>query len=237
MLDLAPQRKDSLTARLTLKAARLLSMSLLLIAALGVASGCSAKSSALTFKSAHSDVEYAQDFTCAFYEHTDNGEYHAVLIEDGIHPGGNKPRGPIVASAAAPLSQTVHVRVLWRPIRGTKPDTPSATNAVIDWYVRTNDSAQANDLLHYRGAGFVVVSESKGKATFTIRSAHLELTDSAGRLHDPLGDSSLTGRFVAINNPGVVNTTVETLVSAGQKPGAPSPAAHEGPPPRAPAGP
>jgi hypothetical protein len=98
-------------------------------------------------------------------------------------------------------------------------------------------SAQASDLLHYRGAGFVVVSESKGKATFTIRSAHLDLTDSAGRLHDPLGESSLTGQFVAINNPGVVNTTVEGLASASQKPGAPSPAAHDGPPPRSPAGP
>ena len=237
MHEIAPPRKASQAASRRIHTPGPLLLVVLLLTGLCSITGCSSGPASLTFKSTHSEDEYSQQFSRAFYSHPENGEYHAVLIEDGIHPNATKPSEPIVASAAAPLSQTVHVRVLWRPIRGTKPDAPSATNSIIDWYVRTNDSASATDHLHYRGAGFVSVSESKGQARFVIRSAHLELADSGGKLRDPLGASSLSGEFVALKNPGVVTSTVDDLMASAERPALPSHAAHDGPPPRTPAGP
>src|SRR5437868_9185922 len=100
-----------------------------------MATGCGSKTASLTFASNQGDSRFSQDFTRAYYWRTESGEYDIVLSEDGISPAKVKTSGPIVASAAAALNQTVHIRVLWKPLRGSKPDAPSATNAVIDWYV------------------------------------------------------------------------------------------------------
>src|SRR5690606_1179943 len=160
-----------------------------------------------TFTSTESDRQYAQKFNKAYFRQTERGEYDAVLIEDGISTARRSTAGPIQASATAPLNQVVHIRVLWRPLRGSKPDTPSATNAVIDWYVRANDPGGRGDHLHYRGAGFVTIDGSGSEARFAIRSAHLELADGAGSLRDPLGDSSLSGTFIAARRPELVSST------------------------------
>jgi hypothetical protein len=168
-----------------------------------------------------------------------------VLIEDGLSPApeDKKSTGPLHAASAAPISQVVCLRVLWQPLRGVKPDTPSATNAVIDWYVRSNDPASRDDQLHYRGAGFVRIDDSGPQARFVIRNARVQLTDSTGRLQDPLGQSLLTGSFTATRNDAMVAATLEALHQ--HSPGQPADqsippadsAAHQGPPPRAPTGP
>jgi hypothetical protein len=157
-------------------------------------------------------------------------------MDTGVTPIRSQSTGPILTSTSAPLSQTVHLRVLWRPQRGSRPDTPSATNAIIDWYVQTNDAPAQADRLHYRGAGFVSIDDGGQRARFTIRSAHVELKDGTKRLQDPLGNSSLSGSFLATRNDDIVASTMQTLrpVTGGQPTHA---SANDGPPPRSPAGP
>jgi hypothetical protein len=216
----------------------LLALSIFLL--LQLPAGCSSGPAWLTFRSAHAERQYSQRFSRAYFTRTADGEYDVVLVEDGIVPSTPAKRaGPITASAMAPLSQMVHLRVLWRPLKGVKPDHPSATNAVIDWYVRSNDSGDTEgDYLHYRGAGFVTVDESHDRAGFAIRSARVELSDSSGRMQDPLGESVLTGSFVATRNAGLVGSTLASIRSEDAPAQQPSQASmHEGPPARAPAGP
>ncbi len=198
--------------------------------------GCSRGPAWLTFKSTQSDKQYTQKFNKAYFSRSDGGEYNAVLVEDGLLNTAPKPTGPIVSSGAAPLSQVVNLRVLWRPLRGSNPDTPSATNAVIDWYVRSNDPAARDDQLHYRGAGFVTIYDSDKKARFDIRNAHLELAEGTGRLQDPLGAASLSGSFDAVRNEGMVASTVSVFKPRSVLSQVPQPqaSAHDGPPPRAP---
>lgn len=211
---------------------------ILALAGLAFGSGCSSKNGSLSLRSNNSKLEYSQKFTRAYYSRNENGEYDIVLLEDGIIPKRSKSDAPIIASAAAPLNQTVHIRILWRPLRGSKPDAPSATNSVIDWFVRANDSIDSADRLHYRGAGFITISESNGQATFQIKSAKLEPANSTGRLRDPLGQSSLEGEFKAVQNSGMVTSTVQSLAATTPQTAIPPAAAtHDGPPPRRPAGP
>src|SRR5689334_19793103 len=89
-----------------------LGATMLLISVL-LGGGCVTGKSELTFESDDSKVGYAQTFTRAFYSHSKSGEYEAVLLEDGFKPTHAGSVGPIVASTAAPLNQTIHIRVLW----------------------------------------------------------------------------------------------------------------------------
>lgn len=196
-----------------------------------VLAGCQSGGAKLMLKSTVADRQYVQTFHQALFSRDSGGEYNVVLIEDGISTAPARRAGPITSSQASPISQVFQIRIRWRPLRGSKPDTPSATNAVIDWYVRSSDGA--GDHLHYRGAGFVAVYDSTTEARFDIRSARVELAGSVGRLRDPLGESTLTGSFVARRNDRLVASILDGLrndLAAGQSSGV---GAHAGPPPRA----
>jgi hypothetical protein len=198
---------------------------------------------ALTLKSQSNGKAYEQQFANAYFSRADGGQYDAILIEDGIVNTKGRATGPLNTSASAPLSQIMHVRVLWQPLRGSKPDTPSATNAVIDWWVRSNEPGSRGDRLHYRGAGFVVIYDRGEACRFDIRSAHLTLTEGAGRMTDPLGETSVLGTFDAARNDGQVTATMNLIRSdlttrPQQQSPLPSDASHhEGPPPRVPSEP
>ncbi|HVT90472.1 MAG TPA: hypothetical protein VHD56_16580, partial [Tepidisphaeraceae bacterium] len=185
--------------------------------------------------------KYSQHFTRSFYTITDDGEYNVVLAEDGVWAIKSRSTGPIFPTGAnRPLTQTMHIRVLWKPQSGSKPDAPSATNAIIDWYVRSNDSGGGLDHLHYRGVGFVAIYESRNESRFVIRNARMELTDSSGRLQDPLGGASITGSFLALRDDSQVTTALNVLHDemAVASPAMPmQTGAHDGPPPRVPVGP
>jgi hypothetical protein len=189
-------------------------------------------SNKLTFRSNQNGETYSQAFKQAYYSRTADGQYDVVLLANGITPRPTKSSGPIASAPGGPLDQTVQVRVLWKPLRGAKPDAPSATNSVIDWYVQTTDSGA--DRLHYRGAGLVSVSEGKNTAKFNIRNAQVALREGAGRLHDPLGASSLNGSFQAIRNDDIVASTIAQLHRENGKPHGSQASVHEGPPARIP---
>jgi hypothetical protein len=200
--------------------------------------GCfSAGPPKLVFRSVDSAKMYTQQFQRAYYSKTNDGEYDIVLVEDGITQADSKSNGPLISSPTIPLSQIVHIRILWKAPSGSKPDTPSATNAIIDWYVRASDSPDRLDRLHYRGAGFVIVYESTGTSIFDVRSSQLSLSESKGRLQDPLGTTSVLGSFTATLNDGMVASTLESL---NDEPGRMPPSqssVYQGAPPRSPYGP
>jgi hypothetical protein len=184
------------------------------------ASGCALhddKAPRLQLRSAQTKQVYAQQFDRAYYSSRGTGEYEIVLVADGdaaaAEPKKTRPGQPLPPSEEAPLRQVVHVRVHWRPLRGTKPDHPSATNAVIDWYVTapTGDAAQADDRLHYQGAAFVELGTNGHVAKVAITKAQMSLVEAVGSLYDPVGRSVLWGSFTATRNETMVASVTTPL--------------------------
>jgi len=191
---------------------------LLLIALLALhAGGCAggkAVPSTIHFHSLTSDRVYSQTFPRAYVSEIEGGEYDAVLVaSDEVPSGTRKPTetGPIATSDSSPLRHVLHIRVLWRPQRGTRADTPTATNAVINWYVRRGDSDASTDRLHYQGAGFVMVYPEEHGVSFSIRNMTVSLRRREGNLPDPIGRATLEGNFYALRNGPAVRSVLDSI--------------------------
>jgi hypothetical protein len=139
---------------------------------------------------------YVQRFTDTYAVQRNDGRTDVVLTEttqDG-------------------LDQYLHLRLLWRPMRGTKTDQPSTTNAVIDWYVFSQ--TDPNQFLRYTGAGLVSADPKGNGMDVTVRNATLRLAGRRGNLVDPLGPSTLKGAFRARVDGGRVDQTLAELQAA-----------------------
>jgi hypothetical protein len=174
--------------------------------------GC-ASQSRLTVAPTRSREIFSQRFDKAFSSRDEAGDYRIVLLDDGLNVPQNT--GPLHPTATPPVRQVVRIRLFWRPMLGTKPDFPSASNAAIDWYVMGTGSREAIDMIHYQGVGFVSVRTAAGGATVTIHTALLNPVASCGRMADPIGVTKLSGTFFALNNaPQAQLTWDQTLHSA-----------------------
>ena len=207
------------------------------------AGGCASsppKPAVLSLQSASTGHGFAQTFPHAYFSQSDDGDREILLVNDGLtqHPA-DQAAGPLQPVKALPLAQFMHFKILWNPLPGTHTDAPSTTNAVIDWTVRASPPGQQGDSLHYRGAGFVQIDGDSQRLWLTIRNATLQLTSRTGSLVDPLGTCSVSGKFEAVRNDGLVQGTLADL--NGQPAAAPVDAAAQigptasGPPPRSPA--
>jgi hypothetical protein len=166
--------------------------------------GCAGPTTQLTVRSLDRRQTYQQRFDSAYAGRSEQGDYDVVLVK-----GGGSVR------------EVMHVRVLWKPMKGTKLDHPSATNAVIDWIVW--DGSQGPDgggaFIAYTGAGFVDLSRSGDTAKLDIRNATLSPTSRHGSMNDPLGRTKLTGTVVARTNRDQVDallSQVQSTVAAAQ---------------------
>ena len=168
--------------------ARALPMSVALCALfLLLATGCSSGPAVLNIRAGNGHA-YTQSFDNAYAAEAEGGQYDAVLTSDGRRDVTTPGVAPPV-----PLDQVLHVRVLWQPLRGTKTDTPSATNAAITWYVR-----RPGGMLLYQGAGFVVVHSESDGVHFSLRDSDVSVKDRRGAgIDDPLGKCSIVGDFFA----------------------------------------
>jgi hypothetical protein len=182
--------------------------------------GCSSSQAELSLTSTISGKTYCQPFSRAFVRRTDAGDFDAVLVDDGferseksIFPFNqfSQPAAdaPISSSNVTPLKQVVHVRMLWKPERGTRPGQPSGVNAVIDWYVMPTDAAHQQDFLHYQGSGFVMVYGDDDEPRIWIRNATVALKDRSGNMNDPLGKTKLDGMFNATRNDAYVTAVID----------------------------
>jgi hypothetical protein len=135
---------------------------------------------------------YLQKFDEAYAVLRSNGETDVVLRV----AGSPKPE----------LDQVMHLRILWKPMRGTKADQPSTTNAVIDWYVTGKPDATGRpEMLHFAGAGFVTTTPSRDAVWVAIKNASLKLASRRGSLKDPVSPATLKGSFYATVNPDRVD--------------------------------
>lgn len=146
------------------------------------------------------------------------GDYHVVLLKDRapvnrtVETPPRKPGAPIDPLDLADVRQVLHVHVFWNPMRGAKPDNPSATNAALDWYlVRADTAGRVTGVAHYAGAGFVTTEVDGDSAGITVRSSALSPTRVTGNIVDPIGPLHLTGRFDAKYYPSLVDDTLAQI--------------------------
>jgi hypothetical protein len=112
------------------------------------------------------------------------------------------------------LNQLMHLRLLWRPMRGTKTDQPSTTNAVIDWYVWDAGSTTGGppSVMKYTGAGLVMADRMKGgRLRVTVKNATVRLKSRRGSLVDPVGPATLTGSFVVPYDTAKVDNALASI--------------------------
>ena len=169
--------------------------------------GCGQKGSELTFTSLDNDARFVHRFPDAFISRGDQGDFDLALVEDGLTRAAQAsgPHRPLEPATASPR-QIVHIKMVWKPMPGTKPDHPAATNAVVNWYVLgSGGGSDTSNLLHYAGSGFVRVRMGRSAATVDLRNVRLELKERRGNMTDPLGNAALTGTFEAKVSPGNVS--------------------------------
>lgn len=179
---------------------------IVLLALVGlVTPGCSSGTSAVRVTSLQTKQQYSQDFPEAYARHNAAGDVDVVVTKE-CHPliGAAAPGSERTTASAAlngdvhNLRHVLHVRVLWQPMKGTKTDSPTATNATMSWYV-FDDSRQPR-MIEYRGAAFVDVERKEGQTLLTLRNATLKPTTRIGDLTDPIGPAKIDGKIVAQND-------------------------------------
>ncbi len=184
---------------------------------LGCNIGCASHSADLRLTCLESSTTYRQQFSDAYVSKGEEGNTEILLVSDHnlADSGGVRPAGAALQPAA--VRQVMHLKILWRPQRGTKQGHPSYTNAGIKWYVSGEPAAggAATDVLEYTGAGFVSLTDTPVGTQVTIRNASLKPVGAAkGQLNDPVGPSRLAGSFVAEQNAQRVSDLLAEVKSA-----------------------
>jgi hypothetical protein len=137
--------------------------------------------------------QYVQRFSQAYAVQRVHGEIEVVLVN----------------SQDQAISQIMHLRLLWKPMSGTKTDQPSTTNAIIDWYIFDGTST-----LRYKGAGLVLADQSGKEMWVSVKNATLKLATRRGDLSDPIGPATLTGAFDAKIDAAKVDSIIGQIKSA-----------------------
>jgi hypothetical protein len=190
-------------------------------------SGCAGNRADLTIRSDAGQAAYAQGFSKAYITGNHNGEYDLVLIQDppaaasnasahkawplqwpGSGSDSNKPLQPL---DTADLRQIVHVHVFWQAQGGSVARDGVVTNAAIDWYVIAHDQSDRPDMLHYEGAGYVLLDEGNKTTSVEIRDGTMKQTQVTSGLKDPLGPAKLHGTIKAQRNSQIVRDTLADL--------------------------
>ena len=170
--------------------------------------GCS-HNAQLVVRSDAKKVAYAQTFSQAVADRSEDGTFQFVLIADDARP--REAREPAVnltkkstgrrldPSATMPLHQVVYVKVLWRPMNGT--DRSIGSNASLEWYVLSDTAGGSGDLLEYQGTAFVMVDPNDDATKVKIRGGMIKPRAVRGGLTDPIGPARIEGSFTAVNDP------------------------------------
>jgi hypothetical protein len=174
--------------------------------------GCSASKGKVTLHGDQARTIYAQSFNQAYISSSHDGEYDVLLIQDPqtskTASRGTKALQPV---AAAALRQMVHIHVFWQAQGGSVAKDGVVTNAAIDWYVIAHEASDRPEILHYEGAGYVLLDEGRKGTSVEIRDGSMKKTDLRGDLKDPLGPSRLSGTVKAKRNSQFVRSTLSDL--------------------------
>ena len=177
---------------------------------LALLAGCAAKPPTLNVNPNGSSLPLALKFQRAYASVNSEGDDEIVLASEGLN---NSPhQGKVLyPTNVGTLRQIVEIHVLWRPQPGTRFDQPSATNATINWHIRSNLPEQANDQVDYSGAGFVMLYPTKTGVHVVVRNATLTVHHQSGELIDTLGQPGLYGSFNAVRNDGIVKDVLASV--------------------------
>jgi hypothetical protein len=179
-------------------------------------SGCATSRSTLTLSQVGGNDVFTQSFSQAYASRTPDGDYEIVLLQDATESAPRTDPGqPLKAAPLPPVRQVVHIRTLWRPSRGTKPDHPCASNGSIDWYVMGGGAGGSADMVKYEGVGFVTIDADGDTIDVSVRNASLKPTYHTGAMTDPLGKSRLTGDITARQDDRRVREVLAEVKSSG----------------------
>lgn len=190
--------------------------------------GCSASKGKVTLKGEENRTLYAQSFDQAYITASHDGEYDVILIEDPATKPAPKPgfkvwplqwpgltkkdaSKPLQPMTASTLRQVVHIHVFWQAGGGSVAKDGVVTNSAIDWYVLNNEATDHPEILHYQGAGYVVLDEGRKTTSVEIRDGSMRKNAVRGDLKDPMGPSQLKGTVKAQRNSQLVRDTIADL--------------------------
>jgi hypothetical protein len=158
---------------------------------------------------------YRQQFASAYVSNDNEGTEVVLVSDESVAGTSPDARTAAQSPGATSVRQVMHVKVLWRPQRGTKQGHPSYTNAALRWYVFGDHGNGRSDVLEYTGAGFVSIADAGGGTHVTIKNASLKPVAGAnGSLNDPIGTANLTGTFFARKSAKRVNELLSEVKSA-----------------------
>jgi hypothetical protein len=189
--------------------------------------GCSSSRGKVTARADEGHTLLAQSFNNAYISSNRTGEYDVVLVQDpqakppasatkrtwkSLMPGGPAPTAsPLQPLTANHLKQVVHIHVFWQAQGGSVARDGVVTNAAIDWYVIADQESDHPDVLHYEGAGYVLLDPGARATVVEIRDGSMKKTDTTTGLTDPLGPANLKGKVRAQRNPQLVRDTLADL--------------------------
>jgi hypothetical protein len=195
--------------------------------AVGLLTGCSSSRGRVTVRGEESRTVFAQNFNEAYISPGQAGEYDVVLVQDprtkpqqpgrkfGSFQWPGRPAAtprPLQPIGQDQVKQVVHIHVFWQAQGGSVARDGVVTNAAIDWYVLANADTDHAELIHYDGAGYVVLNEGRGGTTIEIRDGSMKKAESTG-LADPIGPALLQGKVKAQRNTQLVRDTLADLKS------------------------
>ena len=121
----------------------------------------------------------------------------------------------LYASNVPPLRHVLHVRLLWRPVKGAKADSPAATNASLHWYILGEPTSEGTSVIHYAGTAFVTVTANGPDAEVTIANGNLRFVERRGQqLVDPLKSFKISSNFDAVSDDAKVRQILTDVKSA-----------------------
>ncbi|MCS7033168.1 MAG: hypothetical protein NZ561_04130 [Phycisphaerae bacterium] len=188
-----------------------------------LASGCATRPAAgIRLHRLEDSHRLTQSFSNAYFSSAQQGAYDIVLVEQtepkNAPRDSRKPTSPL----ASPLTHVMHVRVLWKPKKAIRADSPTATNASVNWSVMTADGTSRID---YEGVGFAnVYREGEDRILVRLSNVVIRPSGKSEGLGDPIGTSRLVASFKAQRDPRMVRSMLamarpQTASAQGNSPG------------------
>ncbi len=178
---------------------------------LALGAGCASEQPSLSVRSDQTDAQYVATFDRALFTQAGDGQVDLILISGA--PGKDASvELPLQANHKQSVQQVVHMRVLWAPRKSIRIDSPSASNASIDWHV----IAGATDHLSYTGSCWAKVDIDGDEAEVDLRNATITVRHVTGNVTDPLKRAKLEGSFVATRADSAVRTYMSELATLDQ---------------------
>ncbi len=178
----------------------------------GALAGCSAPGGQLQVTRTDTGQAFSQTFEEAWIARDDDGDYDILLVYRSIDRDRSvRPGERLQPVERLPVRHVVHIHTFWRPKGSTRSDDPAASNATVNWYVLTTGATAGEDVLIYRGTGFVGVYPGEEAAGVTLRNVRIEPQLVRGAMTDPLGSANISGSIQALADREKVRALLEEL--------------------------